>query len=345
MKGVAVTFPYLFKRLGAIGIAGVLLGFVGLTNVHAAAGAPDADVCKGCHEAYVVDFEKSIHGQKGHPRSPANAGGCSICHGDGAAHVNAGGGRGSIKNPASKKIPAGEQSAACLTCHEGARQLAFWDSGQHKKQDVSCNNCHSIHGPTKGRNEKLVKAGDATISPYVNTVRQLQYETCNNCHKSIRVAIGKNSHHPIIEGKVKCSDCHNPHGALSPAMVKAESVNDLCYGCHAEKRGPFIAEHPPVAENCLSCHTPHGSNHTRLLQQRMPLLCQDCHTGGSHLTQVWTQKDTFPPFGAVNVKPGSATATTTFAGSGRFVGRSCINCHINIHGSNAPSNQGQRFIR
>ena len=29
--------------------------------------------------------------------------------------------------------------------------------------------------------------------------------------------------------------------------------------------GPYVWGHPPVEENCLTCHNPHGSNHARLL--------------------------------------------------------------------------------
>ena len=60
----------------------------------AQSGPPGPEVCKGCHEAVVAGYEKSIHGAKNHPRSPANAGQCSTCHGDGTEHVKAGGGKG-----------------------------------------------------------------------------------------------------------------------------------------------------------------------------------------------------------------------------------------------------------
>ena len=83
------------------------------------------------------------------------------------------------------------------------------------------------------------------------------------CHQPIRAANFKPSHHPIIEGKVKCTDCHNPHGALSPAMVKQPTINDQCYSCHADKRGPYVFNHPPVEENCATCHNPHGSVHAQ----------------------------------------------------------------------------------
>ncbi len=335
-----MTFPHSFKSLSAVGVLGVLFGFAALTNLYAAApaGAPGAEVCKGCHEAYVVNFEKSIHGQKGHPNSPANAGGCSVCHGDGTAHVNAGGGRGSIKNPGMRSSPvakdgAAEKSAVCLQCHETTRALANWSAGEHKKNDVACESCHSIHMDRTYGNDKMLKQTEPSVSPYQTTVRQLQYETCNNCHKDVRAQINKPSHHPIIEGKVKCSDCHNPHGSLTRGMLKAESINDTCLSCHTDKRGPFIHEHAPVEENCLICHTPHGSQHQRLLTQRAPQLCVDCHSTNGHTQGIYDGRSSLPGLG--NIGPQV-----------RFVSNGCVNCHRQVHGSNAPSSiRGQVFTR
>jgi predicted CXXCH cytochrome family protein len=45
-----------------------------------------------------------------------------------------------------------------------------------------------------------------------------------------------------------------------------------------EKRGPFLWEHAPVRESCLNCHSPHGSNHEKLLTTALPMLCQECHS-------------------------------------------------------------------
>ena len=87
------------------------------------------------------------------------------------------------------------------------------------------------------------------------------------CHQPIRAANFKPSHHPIIEGKVKCTDCHNPHGALTPAMVKQPTINEQCYSCHADKRGPYVFNHPPVEENCATCHNPHGSVHMQAAER------------------------------------------------------------------------------
>ena len=252
---------------------------------------------------------------------------CTSCHGDSESH---------IKKPATEKpdrlfgkkaapTTADDRSQACLTCHGGDRHLAFWESGRHKKNDVACDNCHIIH---EAKNVALRKE-NPTISPLVTTTRQLQYETCTACHKQIRSQLLKPSHHPIVEGKLACTSCHNPHGALSQAMVKDESVNQLCTTCHADKRGPYMQEHPPVEENCLGCHNSHGSAHAKLLNEKVPNLCQDCHDWSRHPGTFYSGNQGW----------NAATPNT------RLVARACLNCHTSIHGSNAPAMRGKFFLR
>jgi DmsE family decaheme c-type cytochrome len=144
--------------------------------------------------------------------------------------------------------------------------------------------------------------------------------------------VARPSHHPIVEGKVKCTSCHNPHGALSPAMVNAESIKELCTTCHADKRGPFMFEHPPVEESCLNCHNPHGSRSVKLLNEKVPNLCQDCHDASSHPGTMYDADNNFKP-------PASGSPNS------RFIARSCLNCHNEIHGSNSPAGRGRRFVR
>ena len=61
------------------------------------------------------------------------------------------------------------------------------------------------------------------------------------------------------EGQMACSDCHNTHGSIGPALMKRDTVTETCYTCHAEKRGPFVHQHQPVTDNCANCHNPHDS--------------------------------------------------------------------------------------
>jgi len=156
---------------------------------------------------------------------------------------------------------------------------------------------------------------------------------CFTCHKEQRSQLNRPSRHPIKEGKVACSDCHNPHGTAGPKMLVRDSVNDTCYTCHMEKRGPFVRSHEPVQEDCTICHQPHGTTNPNLLKVRPPFLCQSCHQPSSHHSTV-------PQSGPViNNAPLTEQAV--------IMARGCVNCHTNIHGSNnaADTGSGRGFRR
>jgi DmsE family decaheme c-type cytochrome len=315
-------------------LAWMVLSWVAAAQTAGAQTARDTsmmEVCKACHAPYVESYLTTKHGQGGNLKGPD----CQACHANALEHAQKGGGMGvgGILGFASKAISAERKAGACLACHEGNRHLAFWDSGKHKKNDISCNNCHSLHGPAGKGSSIALQRPNPTVAPYETTVRDLPYETCVSCHKQIRSQLLKPSHHPIIEGRITCNDCHNPHGALSHAMVKSESVVQLCTSCHAEKRGPFIWGHPPVEENCLVCHNSHGSNHARLLAEKAPNVCQDCHDAAKHPGTVYG--------GGLGWKPvPPATVPST-----RLIARGCVNCHYYVHGSNAPAMRGKFFLR
>ena len=125
---------------------------------------------------------------------------------------------------------------------------------------------------------------------------------------------------------MQCTSCHNPHGSQTPKLVAANSVNDKCYECHAEKRGPFLFEHPPVRESCLNCHDPHGSSHEPLLVAKKPLLCQRCHSNSLHPGGLYALP-----------RSGAGAGQTVYQSQPQLAYRGCTNCHVNIHGSNSPS--------
>jgi DmsE family decaheme c-type cytochrome len=273
--------------------------------------------CQTCHDKAVsTDFTRSKHG--GLEQS------CAQCHPNVADHFkaqSAGDANGPV--PTLKKFTAKELNAVCMACHEKANQTS-WLSGMHARMNVACTDCHGIHA-YKSVNAQLKTERDP--------------ETCATCHKAQRALMLRTSHHPVREGKLACSSCHNPHEGNVPNMLKADSVNDLCYQCHAEKRGPFAFEHAPVREDCASCHNPHGSNHARLLIQKMPNLCWNCHfTGSGH----FGSGDNLSTEEGVPVAPtGAASGYPTV--NSRFIERSCRSCHVKVHGSNHPS--GAFFVR
>lgn len=246
----------------------------------------DLKICEGCHENDLVHYQKTLH----------YAGDCESCHGPRSQHVEQGGGTNLALTPAA-------WTSVCLQCHQGGNQK-HWKGGAHASADVNCTSCHTLMQKKSERNLLSAAKEDSL---------------CYTCHANIRAEANKSSHHPIREGKVTCSDCHLPHGSPNRTLLKGVSVNDTCFGCHQEKRGPFLWEHPPVRENCMNCHEAHGSNNNKLQNSKDGFLCLQCHTYGGHIN--------LPRYNRVS----------TLSGEG------CINCHMTIHGSNSPS--GRKLTR
>jgi len=260
-------------------------------------------ICVKCHkEAWEGGFSQTKHAVRGDARTPFGTGrDCQACHGDATEHL-----KNPVKNPIPQRFqrqgPADAQNQVCLTCHQGGKRI-HWQGSMHATQDTTCATCHQVHTAHDPVRDKLT-----------------QTAVCFTCHKDQRAQINRPSRHPIREGKVSCSDCHNVHGTVGPAMVVRDTISDTCYTCHMEKRGPFVRNHPPVQENCAICHNPHGSTNPSLLRLRLPYLCQDCHEPTSH-------RGTAPTIA------GTGTGTPRAV----ILARGCANCHTNIHGSNNPA--------
>jgi DmsE family decaheme c-type cytochrome len=295
----------------------LLGGLQALAQPGTPAAAWEVDDCKACHtEATGPAFSNTKHAQ-----GDVN---CASCHQGVAEHAAAQAeGRTDGPVPSVKKLNVRALNETCLGCHEKEKQ-ASWKGGVHDRRNVGCTDCHSVHSP------KSVKAQLKTKS---------DPEICYSCHQTMRAKAQRTSHHPVREGKMGCSSCHNPHEGSRPKMVKAESTNELCYNCHAEKRGPFLFEHAPVRDDCVSCHEPHGTNHKRLLAQKLPNLCWNCHlTGSGHFG---SGDNLSTELGDRVAPPGAPSGYPT--ANSRFIEKSCKNCHVNVHGSNSPS--GAFFLR
>jgi DmsE family decaheme c-type cytochrome len=312
-------------------VAGVLAGIALLFCANAGAAEPGSatpayaargeQTCIRCHDqSPVIDILKTQHAVKGDPRTPFSSHGCETCHGASPEHIAS---AAKVKGDQKPVMPAivfnGEQQSpvdvrngVCLTCHQGQARIN-WKQSEHYANDVGCSNCHTIHVQK-----------DPVLS------KATQTEKCFTCHAEQRAASFQYSHHPIREGKVVCSDCHTPHGSPAEAQLKEWSENSLCYNCHADKRGPFLFNHEPVRESCMNCHTPHGSNQPRLLVERLPYLCQNCHDQG-HPANVFSGTQ-LPPMN--KAAPGATTLPSDYSLVHSL--QSCMTCHSQIHGSNSP---------
>ena len=292
--------------LAVVGLA-LVLGFAANGAAQAAKPAPAApavaaaesefvgtDTCVQCHEEVVKDWKLTPHA--------ASSKGCEGCHGGGKAHVDAGGDKTKIK--VFKTLSARESSATCMECHNKAGQK-HWMGSTHDSRNIACTTCHNPH-PKGGMVPKAL-----LVKP--------QALLCTSCHLQKKAQLLRPGHMPLREGQMQCTSCHNPHGTPNDKMLLQTSVNQNCYTCHAEKRGPFLWEHAPVRENCLNCHDAHGSINDKMLKVKMPLLCQQCHQTSSH--------------------PGPA-----YPAQSRYAfNQGCLHCHPAIHGSAHPS--GNRFFR
>jgi DmsE family decaheme c-type cytochrome len=272
--------------------------------------------CLECHEEIYESFWKNNHGVKGDPRTPAGRNdefACESCHGPGAVHAEEGESGNILWLNVASPEPAAKKSAICLECHTKGK-VVLWASSEHETRDLSCVNCHNVHGDHPK-----------------NLAKPTQIQVCTACHQGIKPQLLRQSHHPIREGKIKCSDCHNSHGTIADKLVDAQYGNLKCFECHAKTRGPYLWEHPPVVEDCLSCHKPHGSTHNSLLNAKQPYLCQRCHlNSGAMVTHSGIRE-------LQARSSGEAGQSVYVALNNRAFYRACLNCHSAIHGSNHPS--------
>jgi len=265
-------------------------------------------MCAGCHSVETTNFAHTIHslGMNVALAANPNEATCEACHGGGSKHAEDPFTPGTILAFSKDGgTPVAAQAASCLGCHAGG-QRDHWQGSVHQRMELSCSDCHNpmAQFSTDGLMAR------ASIS-----------ETCATCHRDIRQQFNRRSHMPLPEGQMSCADCHNPHGTINQTLLKTDTVNETCYQCHAEKRGPMLFEHAPVRDSCLNCHTPHGSNQHALLVSPIPFLCQQCHSHVRHPNDLQTRVNQAG-------QPGADE---------RVIARGCINCHAQIHGSNHPS--------
>ncbi|MBI3680628.1 MAG: DmsE family decaheme c-type cytochrome [Acidobacteria bacterium] len=294
-----------------------------------------SQICEECHRQGYRKFgaTKMARVFFEAPRSALESKGCEACHGPGREHVQKARERDRARElgvpyegPKSSEfikqlgkdspMPARAQNAQCLQCHQKGQRL-FWKGSTHEARGIACVTCHQVH--QKVEPFQIASRFKEPLSDNRMFVKPSQMEVCFQCHQMRRAQLQRSSHMPFREGKVTCTSCHNPHGTPNPKLLTEATTNETCYKCHAERRGPFLWEHPPVMEDCLNCHEAHGSSHPQLLKATAPRLCQRCHVNTRH--------------------PSTPQLATT-----RFVfNRGCTNCHSQIHGSNHPS--GLRFHR
>jgi predicted CXXCH cytochrome family protein len=304
-------------------LGGLLLAASGSrTEAAAPAGGPadeyvGSDTCKVCHEATFASYAHTKHARLA--ASDDDMRGCESCHGPGKAHAEAGGDKSKILSFDGKSEK--EISETCLKCHTGNDEHNNYRRGEHWRNDVGCTTCHSSHPgpppPTRAHSTTLVspvsvqKPDEAGLRMLTDSDPQL----CLKCHNEQKAQFTQPFHHKVLEGAMKCSDCHNPHGGFDAKQTRLASGADaMCVKCHTDKQGPFVFEHAPVrTDGCISCHSTHGSQNPKMLtRSAISQQCLECHSniGG---------------IGGPNTPSFHNLATARI--------QSCTTCHVKIHGS------------
>ena len=207
----------------------------------------------------------------------------------------------------------------CVDCH--TNYVRRFPSSAHGRLQVEgarlegLTGCESCHGP----GSKHVEAGGGRGRFILNPGREP--EACFRCHLETRTEFHLPQRHPVVEGRMNCVQCHDPHGLdiFKPSSGLFKSGPDeTCATCHRTQSRPTTFPHEALREGCTLCHSPHGSINAKLLVQPDLNLCLRCHA------QV--QGPGVPPgqfvIGAIN--------HTTFLSRG-----SCwaSGCHTAVHGS------------
>jgi predicted CXXCH cytochrome family protein len=224
-------------------------------------------------------------------------------------------------------------SEACSECHEKINR--DFKTADHAKLQAKGKNavdmgCESCHGP--GSKHKESGGEDGTIvNPHKSP------ETCFQCHLDKKAEFSLPYAHPVLAGKMTCSDCHDPHkgNAVKGGGTQLHGNNETCAECHKAQTQHFIFSHDAVKEGCSTCHNPHGSVNQKMLTQRNATLCLKCHFD-SH-TGLGVNGGGAAISGQMG--PSGSHGPTSPTGSGatsRFNQGTCwsAGCHEAVHGSN-----------
>jgi predicted CXXCH cytochrome family protein len=172
---------------------------------------------------------------------------------------------------------------ACYDCHTNITRA--FTASPHARIHVegaamrNQSGCESCHGP----GSKHIEAGGGRGQFIVNPRKDSM--ACFQCHLQTHAEFNLPHHHPVIEGRMNCVQCHDPHGAdiFKPAGGLAMArQNESCAECHREQTRPFVFEHEALREGCTVCHNPHGSMNRKMLVESDPNLCLKCHAQVQH---------------------------------------------------------------
>jgi predicted CXXCH cytochrome family protein len=229
-------------------------------------------LCADCHD---LEAPRAVASHQGFPLGDADCGGCHNPHASDGATLSQ-----SVLHPpyedrecAACHDPAtgavdGPETTLCFGCHAGlGEELEKGALHEPLTGPASCTVCHEPHA-----------------APAAMLLPMERDRLCGRCHEEVagQVEEAAFSHPPQSTGT--CSICHDPH------QVRGEDGLNVaerrCASCHAFEDhimhpmgGGLLDPRTQEPLGCVSCHSPHGSDHVDLLQDDPNgRLCVGCHT-------------------------------------------------------------------
>lgn len=230
--------------------------------------------------------------------------GCETCHGPGDMHVSDGPGHITGVNDL-QSMSAHGKSSMCTSCHLDRR--ASFPQSEHAKAGVTCFQCHTdaVHFKQEGGIQPPKAFADEPS------------RFCAQCHAATVSETAQAYRHPMEDGEVACADCHTVHG--EDALRPEKRAVAACSKCHADEAGPKVFRHAALDDGCQACHAPHGAPTAALLKENGNALCLSCH-----------------------LEPGFPVIAGVDHSINLAAGAQCLDCHVEIHGSNSdPSLLGR----
>ena len=202
--------------------------------------------CAGCH-AVGFAIEEGVDRwdlvASGDAPAPERGVGCEACHGPGADHAAAADGRALLIHQPGRQ-PAGLGTRACARCHQRA------EGDVHPLSAAPGLPLDGFAEPPRPWDD-LLDVGVPAPDTFPNGASRV--------HRDQVTALASSPH--LGDRTGDCLDCHDPHGSVYLASLRADPEDDgLCVACHRARFPDDGAEqahaaHPAGAvTSCVDCH-------------------------------------------------------------------------------------------
>src|SRR5215831_12592062 len=128
---------------------------------------------------------------------------------------------------------------ACFDCHTNITRS--FPASPHARVHVETakmaglTGCESCHGP----GSKHIAAGGGIGRFIVNPAKDPS--ACFQCHLETHAEFELPQHHPVIEKRMNCVQCHDPHGAdifKRAGGLAMARLSETCADCHRQQTRP-----------------------------------------------------------------------------------------------------------